>query len=479
MGCQRRDLRLLSYEESAGNSVYYCAKGASVVNDDQPVRKKRRKLTGYYVLIVVVVVVVGGFALFRWRLKSKLQRRMDAIRTAGYPVTCIELDEWYSLPDDVENAADVILEAVSYYREPNRPELIPVVGQAEMPGRTEALSEETVELVREYLASNKRTLDLLGEAAGLEHSRYPVDFTAGFNALMPYLSEVREMARLQELEAILHAEEKAAEATVESVERVFGVARSLAEEPALISELVRVACQGFGVSAIERAVNRVELGDERLTRLSRLVVGAEKRSGFLKGLVGERCMILDVFRDPKKMDPQVFGAPRVTGVLLSVYKAAGLTTKGAIVYLDFAEEFMQANRLAEHRRIEAAEAIEAKLEEASGIHVMMVRMLMPAYARVIQIDLRSRARMRAAAAGLAIERYRLARGELPDTLGELVPAYFNAVPRDPFDGAELRYKRLEKGFVVYSVGEDGSDDGGRERNRKRKENWDETFIVER
>ena len=103
--------------------------------------------------------------------------------------------------------------------------------------------------------------------------------------------------------------------------------------------------------------------------------------------------------------------------------------------------------------------------------------------RFTAIDLGATAQMRVALVGLAIERYRLAVGKLPDLLGELVPGYLDSLPRDPFDGAELRYKRLGKGYVVYSIGQDGSDDGGREHPRgERKdpdENWDVTFIVER
>ena len=66
-------------------------------------------------------------------------------------------------------------------------------------------------------------------------------------------------------------------------------------------------------------------------------------------------------------------------------------------------------------------------------------------------------------AALAVQRYRLAADTLPDKLADLVPAYLEAVPKDPFDGNDLRYKKLEPGFVVYSVGEDLSDDGGKER----------------
>ena len=73
---------------------------------------------------------------------------------------------------------------------------------------------------------------------------------------------------------------------------------------------------------------------------------------------------------------------------------------------------------------------------------------------------------------LAVERYRVAHSNLPNKLDELVTAYFAAVPIDPFDGQPLRYKKLAKGYVVYSVGEDGKDDGGDEKK-------DITFTVER
>jgi len=51
--------------------------------------------------------------------------------------------------------------------------------------------------------------------------------------------------------------------------------------------------------------------------------------------------------------------------------------------------------------------------------------------------------------------------QIPERLAELVPDYLEAVFKDPFDGADLRYRKLDGGFVVYSVGKDGVDDGGK------------------
>lgn len=91
--------------------------------------------------------------------------------------------------------------------------------------------------------------------------------------------------------------------------------------------------------------------------------------------------------------------------------------------------------------------------------------------------------MRTASAALALQRFRLRTGQWPETLAELVPQHLPEMLEDPFDGAPLRYKRFETGFVVYSVGEDRGDDGGRPlpppKGRQSGETYDITFTVRR
>ena len=95
----------------------------------------------------------------------------------------------------------------------------------------------------------------------------------------------------------------------------------------------------------------------------------------------------------------------------------------------------------------------------------------------------SLADVRLARAALAVERFRLARGRLPEHLAELAPQFLFATPVDPFDGAPLRYRRLAKGYLIYSVDRDGHDDGGREKppgwKPTDKTPYDITFTVER
>jgi hypothetical protein len=66
-----------------------------------------------------------------------------------------------------------------------------------------------------------------------------------------------------------------------------------------------------------------------------------------------------------------------------------------------------------------------------------------------------------AISAIALKRHQLQHGAWPDTLTALVPEYLPAAPRDPVDGLPLRYRRsADGGFVLYSVGTNGTDDGG-------------------
>jgi hypothetical protein len=67
-------------------------------------------------------------------------------------------------------------------------------------------------------------------------------------------------------------------------------------------------------------------------------------------------------------------------------------------------------------------------------------------------------------ADLAVRTYAADRGELPETLADLVPQYLQAVPADAYSGSPLNYRKVGEEFVLYSTGQDGEDNGGKFAN---------------
>ena len=63
---------------------------------------------------------------------------------------------------------------------------------------------------------------------------------------------------------------------------------------------------------------------------------------------------------------------------------------------------------------------------------------------------------------LALQAYQIDHHAYPRSLSQLAPQYLQAVPADPFAPAKpLAYKRFGAKYILYSVGPDGKDDGGK------------------
>ncbi|MBN2022645.1 MAG: hypothetical protein JW809_07605 [Pirellulales bacterium] len=62
-------------------------------------------------------------------------------------------------------------------------------------------------------------------------------------------------------------------------------------------------------------------------------------------------------------------------------------------------------------------------------------------------------------AELALADYRDEHGAYPETLDALAPAYLDETPRDPYGAGPLVYRTTDKGYELYSVGQNGLDDG--------------------
>ena len=294
---------------------------------------------------------------------------------------------------------------------------------------------------------------------------------------LSHLSTCRHAVRLLCLEAVLAAEGGDGAGVVRSVKSSLGVARSLRTEPILISQLVRMSCRYILSRGLARVLSRIRLTDAELQELEAAFRAELDKEMMVRGFVGERCCGVSLFRDMQKgnMQPGLFGKlPRGANVLAMI----GLLDKDFKSYLDLMNGYVRALERPMPEQMAANRAVEKEVLGVSRF-CFFTRMLVPALSRASIEPARSGARIEAARAALAVERYRLKYGRAPARLDDVAPEFIEGVPVDPFDGKALRYERKEKGYVVYSVGENGKDDGGREYSgeKRRGPRLDEVFEV--
>ncbi|CAN5469150.1 hypothetical protein BH10PLA2_BH10PLA2_27250 [soil metagenome] len=82
-------------------------------------------------------------------------------------------------------------------------------------------------------------------------------------------------------------------------------------------------------------------------------------------------------------------------------------------------------------------------------------------ARFLRDEIDQAALLNCAIVAVALERFRLANQGWPEKLENLTPKYLGSVPLDPFDGRPLRMVTKGTTRIVYSIGSDTVDEGGK------------------
>jgi len=446
-------------------------------------RYTRRRFKLWHGIVALLLVL---FILFHVTGRLKLKKQLKVLRAKGYPVTLEELDRWYNIPEGVENSADVYMAAFSNYVEWDREarKALPVVGRAPLPPRTQPLDDPNLQLVKKFLSDNEKTLTLLHEAASIEHCRYPIEFSQESDPVAPWLKNLRNCARLLSLDVFIQCDNHNPEKALESIRTSLSLARSLGT-PLLIHRLIQIAVQAQTYRSIEQILNRIQLTEEQLMKLSSWIEEVGNDEGYKRALIGENCIGLHAFRGTvREVSDRLGSEGGLSIIFLALLRITGLNNREATEYIEIMQDLIDAMDLPSDKRLTTFDSIQ-KAVDSGKRGGMLTRMLMPAFGRIMQIETRHLAHLLATQTALAVERYRLTEGHLPQSLDNLVPTYMEFVPKDPFDGQNLRYVARERGFIVYSIGEDLTDDGGTERDgRKRGPKgkplpWDVTFIVER
>ncbi len=97
----------------------------------------------------------------------------------------------------------------------------------------------------------------------------------------------------------------------------------------------------------------------------------------------------------------------------------------------------------------------------SGPYTYFVASFIPNYIRAGMATGYQQTMANEALIACALERYHMAEGKYPETLGALAPRFLEKVPKDIIGGKPLVYHRTEDGkFMLYSVGWNQKDDGG-------------------
>jgi hypothetical protein len=422
----------------------------------------RRWLRRVVVTLLLVLVGLGGRLYYRHhQAVTKLEEALAALDhdDPGWRLEDIEAARG-QIPKD-ENSARVVVTAAKLLPQRWPPQEFddPLGGLAP----EEQLAPDALARLKQELDKVRPALEEARKLAAMPRGRYHVVYER--NVLETRLgdqAEARRVAILLAYDALRRGQDGDDKRALASCRAALNAARSLGDEPITMSQLIRIAGVVIACQATERALAQGEPPPDELESLQRAVETEDAHPGLLITLRGERAMSDALFRAIEDGDVAVNGLAGVKwdwpqSALVSVWRLD--THADHALLLSLLTRRIAEVRLPMHEQSGAERQLEQELRHLPR-KAVLTGLLMPAMSKLGAASRRKHAHVRCLAAALAAERYRREHGAWPESLEKLVPGHLAEVPLDPFDGLPLRYRRLADGVMIYSVGQDGIDNGG-------------------
>lgn len=428
----------------------------------------RRRWPRYLIGIVLVFVGIPTvlYQAFKWHSTNDVESIIAELDRTDPNWRLDDLEAARESLTPEENSALLVIKIVGMGGQgrSGRPEFYEQFNDLEPQHELNAVQ---VELLQDAYAQLQDALVEARKLKDMPKGRFPIRYSADFfTTLLNDQQNARRIFEMLQHDAWMRAQSGDLDAAVESCRAGLNAARSLGDEPLLISFLIRVAGNHVALAAIERTLAQGRPSEQALKPLQELIeqeiIDVEKHwRNALRGERGGHDRLVQAIRSGKIRVSHVLGGWRGGGPVTFGEGLADLfpviLTRESPDLLRYMNRAVEITKLPHEEQTDKLLELERTIPKAS----ILVHLLAPALQKVGFAHLRSQAMLRSAQVGIAAERFRLKHQRWPESLAELVKAeYIAAIPTDPFDGAPLRWRRTKEGAAAYSVGNDKVDDQG-------------------
>lgn len=359
------------------------------------------------------------------------------------------------------------------------------------------------------LEQNSTVLEDIRGLLGATEFSFNLNYKQGFNLLLlPQLAKVKGIAQRLSAATLCDLHSGRLNEAAANLDALIRLPEVFREEPLVISQLVRIAIAGVAIGPTWEALQADGWTDEQLAGLQKNWESLEFMHALERAIEMERAMGIEMFERLRRSSAErkqmfsdgLFGAPGAPSGLATPSTASDvpeyalelgkktLSSTGSFAretawlwlwschderrYLEMIQTMLEVPR--EVRRTGSLTGALSRNRndskrllpsgDSGSSKYFLAHLLAPALEKASLRAARLETQREMAVAAIALMRYQLRHHEPAPTLASLVPEFLSSAPRDFMDGKELRYRPNADGtFLLYSVNDDGKDDGGDSR----------------
>ena len=319
----------------------------------------------------------------------------------------------------------------------------------------------------------------LAAASRLPASRFPLNYDSENPAaiLLPHLSAMKMCAQTLQLRALAELEAGQSAQACEDTVLIFQLTEKFPNDPLLIDHLVRIAMMQIAVQAVYEGLAAHRWTEADLVKLSAEIDRQNLAADYqftMRGEMAESVKLIDywkknpgelwrtflVFQNLDAPHSPPWYAPAVARLIPPGWFDQNKVNYCRLVAGTIIPIANETNRTFSMKMYRQWEDRMGDYTPWAPFHFLH-RMLVPALGASTRKFALCQTALNLADTAIALEHYRLVKGNYPETLDVLAPQFIAQLPTDPIGGKMLKYRREAGGqFVLYSVGWNETDDGG-------------------
>ncbi len=346
----------------------------------------------------------------------------------------------------------------------------------------ERLNDVVARVLRNELKMHEQALSLARSVKDYRRGRNAMVLGPNLiDTLLPQTQEARTVSQLLKADAAVRANDGDLDGALDTCQAILGTARSMGDEPMLISQLVRNGIDGVAVKAIRRVLGQGEPSDSALLRVQDLILDELAQPLLLTGINGERAFMTELIRRVEggevalstitgSSNPPTAGARAGNNVFAILSR--GVFGGQRAVALEWMNEAVAISRRPAPEQRDLFRSLDAKI---AAVHMsrferftnILPLLLVPAVTSAGNAFHRGQAELGATAILIAAERQRRRTGKWPASIEAIDRSILREPPVDPFSGKPFHLEYRGGEFVIYSIGPNGKDEHGafdRKRN---------------
>ncbi len=351
----------------------------------------------------------------------------------------------------------------------------PLQGTKEAPSTKEIGDKEKEPAMREFVQKNEDAIRSFDELMKTDPTTWRwLGIDEKFNCATPLdgLSECQAVASslLRIKVELLARDGKAEEAAEEALRMIrFGYGLCEARGP-LIHNLVGIVVESIGEGALKSALIALGAGEPLLHRSQDALMSFDLKTDALRF-----ALRLEYLGFKQSIKLFINGSSRGSAAGFSLNNEIFFiqyftqTNRSLKAYLQFQKPIMHALETDWAATVKAGQIQEKEIQAWRNDWLrfyvspnvggnMLLCLTLPTVNSINAKGAQTCALHRQTIIMIALRRFELEHGKLPEKLDELVPKFLDSVPADPFDNAPMRWNST--GRVVYSIGKDLKDDHG-------------------